>query len=93
MYKIGMTILYFIMEEIPIHFSLLDSILLHQFSEKKAKTSIHKCGLGTQSISIGADGKLYGCQEEASKDKTIYHIGHLDTGIDKQKHLELLNHI
>lgn len=93
MYKIGMTILYFTMEEHPIHFSLLDAVLVHQFSDSKKLTTIHKCGLGTQTISIGADGNLYGCQEEASKDNTIYHIGHLDTGIDKEKHLMLLNQI
>lgn len=93
MHKIGMTILYFIMEEHPISFSLLDSVLIHQFSKNKKTTTIHKCGLGTQTISVGADGNLYGCQEEASQENTIYHIGHLSTGIDKEKHINLLEKI
>ena len=89
--KIGLTILYYISEEDPISFSLFDATLLGLFREKTRKTTIHKCGLGTESISIGVDGTLFGCQEEASKPNSIYKIGNLDDGIDEKLHFNLLN--
>lgn len=93
MYKIGMMILYQIMEGNSVSYSLLDLVLKCQFLDTVPSTTIFKCGLGTNSISIGTDGTLFGCQEEATKEDTPWKIGHLSTGIDEDLHLNLINSV
>lgn len=57
----------------------------------KDMRQVWRCGLGTTSGSIGYDGKIYGCQEQDSKnEKNLFLIGHIDSGIDKEKHSKLL---
>lgn len=49
-------------------------------------------GLGDNGISIGYDGKIYGCQEQPSIDKkNLFLIGDLyNNNIDKERHLQLI---
>lgn len=50
-----------------------------------------RCGMGTGFGSIGYDGRIYGCQEQNSKDlKNIFFIGDIFNGIDIEKHKILL---
>lgn len=51
-----------------------------------------RCGLGTTSGSIGYDGRIYGCQEQNSKDlKNIFLIGSIyEGGINEELHNKLL---
>lgn len=61
------------------------------YNIKDIPHNILRCGLGTTLGSIGYDGKIYGCQEQTSKiDKNIFLIGDIFTGIDKEKHANLL---
>ena len=54
--------------------------------------NVERCGLGTTYSSIGYDGNIYGCQEQTSRDeKNIFLIGNIYTGIDQEKHYNLLN--
>ena len=51
----------------------------------------YRCGLGTGSASIGYDGKIFGCQEQDSRDTNDYfYIGDIFTGIDVEKHSKIL---
>jgi radical SAM protein with 4Fe4S-binding SPASM domain len=51
----------------------------------------YRCGLGTTSIGIGTDGSIWGCQEHATyKEKDIFYIGNIETGIDANRHINLL---
>lgn len=53
--------------------------------------NIKRCGLGITMGAIGYDGTIYGCQEQVSPDmKSIFYIGDIYNGIDKNKHLNLL---
>ena len=54
---------------------------------------LERCGLGTTYGAIGYDGKIYGCQEQVSKNnKNIFLIGDLFTGgVDVNKHKKLLS--
>lgn len=53
--------------------------------------TIKRCGLGIDTWAIGVDGKIYGCQEQPSKDeKNIFLIGNIWDGIDVIKHINLL---
>ena len=50
-----------------------------------------RCGLGTVSVSVGYDGKLYGCQEQTSKGTdSLFYIGDIYNGINKELHNRLL---
>lgn len=50
-----------------------------------------RCGLGTGMGSIGYNGNIYGCQEQTSKETlSKFFIGNIYTGIDIEKHSELL---
>lgn len=50
-----------------------------------------RCGLGTGSASISFDGKIFGCQEQDSRDTNDYfYIGNIYDGIDQEKHKKLL---
>ena len=54
--------------------------------------SVVRCGLGTGSISVAYNGKLFGCQEQDSRDTGDYfYIGDIYNGIDTEKHKILLN--
>lgn len=88
----------------PMEFSLIDQvykiILKHDVYQMNKNTDkivnetfnpLLGCGLGTSSVSIGPDGKFYGCQEQPSKEnKNIFYIGDIDKGIDKKRHKLLL---
>lgn len=53
---------------------------------------VFRCGLGTQSYSIAYDGSIFSCQEQDSRNTNDYfYIGNIYEGIDKQKHLQILN--
>ena len=72
-------------------FELILKSDLHIFENLQHRT-VSRCGLGTYAIAVGYDEKLYGCQEQPSKElKNIFLIGDLTNGIDKEKHLYLLN--
>ena len=53
------------------------------------------CGIGQSSVSINFEGEIYTCQEQDSRNKTnkIFNIGNIYNGIDKEKHLKLLNYV
>lgn len=62
---------------------------------KKTKLNISRspsrCGMGTSFGSIGYDGRIYGCQEQNSKDlKNIFFIGDIYNGISEERHSALL---
>lgn len=53
--------------------------------------NVVRCGLGTGSISIAYDGKLFGCQEQDSRDTNDYfYIGDIYNGINVEKHKTIL---
>lgn len=53
---------------------------------------IYRCGLGTIGIGVDCDGIINGCQERNTYlDDDIFKIGNLETGIDRERHLRLLN--
>ena len=50
-----------------------------------------RCGLGSGSASIAYDGKIFGCQEQDSRDTSDYfYIGDIYNGINKEKHSIML---
>lgn len=54
--------------------------------------NVVRCGLGTGSISIAYDGKLFGCQEQDSRDTNDYfYIGDIYNGINEERHRIILN--
>lgn len=60
-------------------------------SKDQLQPSIRRCGLGMTTVSIGYNGDIYGCQEQDSHGKnSIFYIGNLNLGIDKNKHKRLL---
>lgn len=86
----------------PINFSTIDKtfkkILNHDlqvFNNEEVEYKINRgairCGLGSGSASIGYDGKIYGCQEQDSRDTNdFFYIGNIDDGVNIQKHSKLL---
>ena len=52
---------------------------------------IFRCGLGTTSVGISANGNLYSCQEQVTNDENIFYIGNIYNGIDSDLHIKLLN--
>lgn len=56
---------------------------------------LFRCGLGTTSLGVSPNGDFFGCQEHntygAENPEDIFLIGNIDTGIDKERHLKLLN--
>lgn len=57
-----------------------------------SKISFRSCGFGTSSVGISTNGLITGCQERNTFDKNdIFYIGDIYQGIDKAKHLKLLN--
>lgn len=95
-------ILSFDCNERPIGMSQYDRIHQHilmaharekrgQIFQTKLRRPVVRCGLGTGSISVSFDGKLFGCQEQDSRDTSAdFYIGDVFNGIDKEKHLKLL---
>lgn len=81
----------------PIGFTTIDrmfkALIILSQGEKEIdiSRSCHRCGLGTTFGSIGYDGSIYGCQEQASQEKNIFYIGNLSNGIDKNLHSRLLS--
>ena len=50
-----------------------------------------RCGLGTTSVSIAYDGKLYACQEQDSNGSdNFFYMGDIYNGINKEKHITIL---
>lgn len=91
----------FINQQIPISFSTINDsfewVLKHDINTLKniddsfCTRTPDRCGLGTTFGSIGYDGKIYGCQEQDSKNiKNIFFIGDIFTGIDINLHSNLL---
>ena len=94
--------LQFLSGYMPIKFSMIDdiyrNILSHdlqiynkEYEELDLKRRIFRCGLGTTSASIAYDGSIFACQEQDSRDTGDYFcIGNIFTGIDVQKHKQIL---
>lgn len=61
-------------------FTMIDSFINNPIFDN----SIFRCGMGTTSVGIGTNGKIYPCQEESST--LAEDIGTVFTGIDKEKH-------
>lgn len=92
----------FVNNKLPINFSTINdtyeeilkrdlSIYNKQKLNKSIKRQVVRCGLGTGMGSIGYDGKIYGCQEQDSKNiSNIFYIGDIFNGINKKKHEKLL---
>lgn len=60
--------------------------------DAKLFRTIYRCGLGTIGIGVACDGTINGCQERNTfLDDDIFKIGNLDQGIDRSKHLRLIN--
>ena len=69
----------------------LDIVKNRQNFYKGFKRPVKRCGLGTLGCSIAYDGTIYGCQEQDSQSEAdLFRIGNIYTGIDKEKHLALL---
>lgn len=65
---------------------------LYENREKESRKSPWRCGLGTNGCSINYKGDLFSCQEQDSRDTNEYfYIGNIYTGVDFNKHSELLN--
>lgn len=92
----------FINGEIPIQCSPIDTtfrkILDHDlqvhynnYNSLAPSRYPFRCGLGTTSVSISYDGKLFACQEQDSRDTNDYfYIGDIFNGINEEKHLKIL---
>lgn len=54
---------------------------------------LKRCGLGVGSIGVAVDGKISGCQERNTHldDEDPFYIGDVFNGIDKKRHINLLN--
>lgn len=86
----------------PINFSLINesflSIAKHDVNailgkdqRKPISRRANRCGLGTAMGAIGYNGNIYGCQEQVSKEEeSIFYIGNIDNGIDRDRHIKLL---
>lgn len=51
------------------------------------------CGIGRNYIAINYEGKIFGCQEEAQANNTIFEIGNIYSGMDMIKQLTLIDSI
>lgn len=80
---------------IPIRWSTIDNSFKNIIKNKEKniiiQRNIERCGLGTAFGSIGYDGNIYGCQEQDSKNSSIFYIGDIYNGINKQLHIKLIN--
>jgi len=51
------------------------------YSDEKVKLQPKRCGLGTTSCGIGADGSIFGCQEHNTYDESdVFYLGNIYTG-------------
>ena len=70
-------------------------VIIHQIinpPNKPSKISFRSCGFGTSSVGISTNGLITGCQERNTFDENdIFYIGDIYKGINKEKHLKLLN--
>ena len=66
-------------------------VYYNEYNELAPNRPPFRCGLGTTSVSISYDGKLFACQEQDSRDTNDYfYIGNIYDGIDEEKHLKIL---
>lgn len=64
----------------------------NEFNNLLPNRNVTRCGIGTGSASIAFDGKIFGCQEQDSRDTNNYfYIGDIFNGIDANKHSKILN--
>lgn len=63
------------------------------FFRKDSCLTCKRCGLGTTSIAFDANGRIFGCQEQATKCENLFYLGSVDEGFDEERHRKLLNHI
>jgi radical SAM protein with 4Fe4S-binding SPASM domain len=95
-------ILHFMEGQWPINCALIDNafkkVLEHdlqvrdgEFADRVIVRPAVRCGLGSGSLSIAYDGKLFGCQEQDSRDTSDYfYIGNIYDGVDVEKHKRIL---
>ena len=98
-YQKGITPMYFskivnTFDEILIH----DSAVIDNTFNNLTPNWMDNCGLGIAHVGINWNGDIYGCQEQTyntdPNGENIFLIGNIYTGgIDKEKHLKLLNDI
>ena len=78
----------------PLNFSEVAYALQNAIGPEKEAPGIYetisRCGIGTNSIGIGTDGTIWGCQEHSTLTEDIFTIGNIYDGIDPDKHLRLL---
>lgn len=78
----------------PLNFSEIAYALQNNIAPPKpAPTltqSLSRCGIGTSSIGIATDGRIFGCQEHSTYKDDIFVIGDIERGIDPEKHKRLL---
>ena len=96
-------ILSFLNDEMPIYCTPIAGAFIHildhdvqainqDFVDLERQRQVSRCGLGSGSASISYDGKIFGCQEQDSRDTNDYfYIGDIFTGIDEDKHYQILN--
>ena len=93
----------FLNGEMPIYCTPIASAFIHilnhdvqvvnqDFANLEIQRQVSRCGLGSGSASISYDGKIFGCQEQDSRDTNGYfYIGNIFDGIDKEKHSQILS--
>lgn len=92
--------LYFLKDTVPpLMSSLIDdgyrnalNILLSNKNDYNFYPSSEHCGIGTTTVSINYEGKIFGCQEQDSREKTnsFFYLGDIFTGIDQNKQYNLI---
>lgn len=77
----------------PLYFSPIMKSFEYLLQFSYSNKSIQRCGLGTTSVGVSVEGKLCGCQEYSSyiTENDLFYIGDVFTGINQDKHLQLLN--
>lgn len=79
----------------PIDFFQISDAIKENIQIEKGifyKRNIYHCGLGENFISIGYDGSLYTCQEQATMGKkSKFYLGNIDTGIKRGRQNILVN--
>lgn len=74
--------------EVPPIIDALNVIIRGNYSDPIVP---RRCGLGTVSMGFGPDGTLFACQEHSTYEKgDKFEIGSVFTGIDRQKHYNLI---
>lgn len=96
-------IMSYMMDYEPISYANIDQAFINILNHDKQiyfdnkwdlapERNVVRCGLGTGSISIAYDGKLFGCQEQDSRDTNDYfYLGDIYHGIDVERHKVILN--